>query len=963
MATESVPAARQIRVGVTGDQCLDIYQLEELDPEFPNQGGRTARLVTSRSIDAGIQFAATAFGAMSKAIGETTLPPIVPVAIKPSIETTMSKCLVQLCRYPSRGPRKSRDRNQWPLRVSRVSRIQDNAPWKHKALTFDPPQNDLSHLLIHDRNGAWRDCRDDTQGPATLVREFTARYLQAPPPSRAANIRIIVDLADRLPSICPDTVGRGGSSFESPVWRALAEAPDGVCVICSARMLRHEGILLGRHISWERQLEDLRNELGESAQLRRLGGFEHLIIRFGLNGAIYVHTPDVSTSMAGDGDGESQRKNRSYVAVFGPLTDGLLYRDRAEDGEIAGENIALAFALIAANATAAASDNSWVGSSPAAAVCAGLRMGLRGALEIFDKGYDPATVHNQNEGSETHIVVDAFAKAGSAMKDFITRETPPAKRQPSAARDAGQAAVNINGKAEPEDEQHMLGALAVSDEVLALGHLRRDGRREPFEILRETLNGDVGYPGDDLRPSSRINLALAIATFGTRHVFNRAFDQASMPPTLWEYLGRTDYRDFDSGGSGPADHIPLPEASFAQHPRTWRDTDVWIRHGAPAPVFVPLLRLGKIEVVDRHELESIRVIRNQMLAYLERVCGSGRETRKPLSIAVFGQPGSGKSFAVKEIIASVNESSRRRARELAMVECNVAQFRGVQDLESVWHQASSRNNEGKLPVVFFDEFDCAGNDGATLGWLKYFLGPMNDGVHHTSTGPIRFGPAVLVFAGGVFREFRELDDLTRGDRNGITSTEFESRKGPDFISRLHHHLNVASINGKHREVTPVIRRAILLRGIFAREALLVPDKENGVANIDEDVLYALLTVSEYKHEIRSVQNLVAMCRPINGRIEKASLPTDTQLGMHVNATDFLNRMHRSRWRREHGAIAKLPPPRAERGASGSEAVEPSASSTGPRAGGQNGPAALEGVPPAKPHVREEKSGSRSAEQT
>jgi hypothetical protein len=58
---------------------------------------------------------------------------------------------------------------------------------------------------------------------------------------------------------------------------------------------------------------------------------------------------------------------------------------------------------------------------------------------------------------------------------------------------------------------------------------------------------------------------------------------------------------------------------------------------------VPIERIGNWMSVDRAEIESVRSLRNIMTEYV----GQSRPSR-PLSLAVFGPPGAGKSFAVKE---------------------------------------------------------------------------------------------------------------------------------------------------------------------------------------------------------------------------------------------------------------------------------------------------------------------------
>ena len=66
-----------------------------------------------------------------------------------------------------------------------------------------------------------------------------------------------------------------------------------------------------------------------------------------------------------------------------------------------------------------------------------------------------------------------------------------------------------------------------------------------------------------------------------------------------------------------------------------------------------------------------------------------------------------------------------------------------------------------IPLVFWDEFDTS-LDQTPLGWLRYFLAPMQDGsfLEGQVTHPI--GRAIFVFAGGTCNRMEEfgtkLDD-------------------------------------------------------------------------------------------------------------------------------------------------------------------------------------------------------------
>jgi hypothetical protein len=192
----------------------------------------------------------------------------------------------------------------------------------------------------------------------------------------------------------------------------------------------------------------------------------------------------------------------------------------------------------------------------------------------------------------------------------------------------------------------------------------------------------------------------------------------------------------------------------------------------PVSILCPHETHGKIKTADRVEIEGYAAIRRMIEKYQRT-----KEWSHPLCIAVFGPPGSGKNFTVKQIVKTVD----RKLAEWPL-EFNMAQFKNIDDLKTAFHQAQDRALGGEIPLVVFDEFDCA-TEGATsgLGWLKYFLAPMQDGKFKAGESMYRIGRAIFVFAGGTFDTFEEFKTF-------VTKDENKKLKGPDFVSRLRGHL-------------------------------------------------------------------------------------------------------------------------------------------------------------------------------
>jgi hypothetical protein len=296
---------------------------------------------------------------------------------------------------------------------------------------------------------------------------------------------------------------------------------------------------------------------------------------------------------------------------------------------------------------------------------------------------------------------------------------------------------------------------------------------------------------------------------------------------------------------------------------------------------IPIAQFGNLTTVDKAEIESYRSIKNLMLEYI-----STKNTVRPLSIAVFGTPGSGKSFGIVEVANSIASNLIKK------LDFNLSQFSSPLDLANSFHKVRDIVLEGKIPLVFFDEFDS--DLEGKLGWLKYFLAPMQDGVFREGDSIHPIGKAIFVFAGGTSSTFKEFcgEDLKDENEQKKFLLDFKGSKGPDFISRLRGYVNILGPNQTDEKWDHlfIIRRAMLLRSLLERKiAHLIND--NGVAQIDDGVIRALLKIRRYKHESRSMEAILEMSMLTNAKKwEQSYLPSKEQLKLHVDEEQFLRHL-------------------------------------------------------------------------
>jgi hypothetical protein len=273
-----------------------------------------------------------------------------------------------------------------------------------------------------------------------------------------------------------------------------------------------------------------------------------------------------------------------------------------------------------------------------------------------------------------------------------------------------------------------------------------------------------------------------------------------------------------------ADRIALPPPPIAD----------WPPFGALVPLCIP----------EREQLFSLC---NLIVQYVRQ-----RQHDHPLCLGVFGPPGSGKSFAAKEIqtqaikrLKQFGQDHRQLAEKMTTI--NLTQVGDASELANAVAAAvqSANRDSDPVPVLFFDEFD-ASHQGARYGWLSWFLAPMHDGEFLRNGVRVNVKEAILVFAGGTAETMVAFTDRQ-------SDVAFREAKGPDFVSRLRGYLNVLGPNGDPR----YIRRAIILRSALQRR---IDQQGTGSFTFDQELLRSLLYVGRYRHGARSISALIELAK-------------------------------------------------------------------------------------------------------
>ncbi len=403
------------------------------------------------------------------------------------------------------------------------------------------------------------------------------------------------------------------------------------------------------------------------------------------------------------------------------------------------------------------------------------------------------------------------------------------------------------------------------------------------------LEQDLGIWGQDqaAKQDEVIGAAVKLGLAAARRYYLAGFGAGGMPA----HPDRTSLAGCERDGQKFA-HIDVPVFSSADDPDPfhWSILDSRLPPGSkleevalavlkqkkvPELSAIPVGIFRNLRTYDRAEIESYRSLCAIMREYLLNPA-----PKRPLSMAVFGPPGSGKSFGVQQVAEYV-----RGSVDLDVLPAfNLSQFHGVDELISALHIVRDSFVRKKVPLVFFDEFD-ASVDGEKFGWLKHFLAPMQDGVFmdRGTTHPI--GKAIFIFAGGICSRYEEF--MVSPDEKDAYA-RFKDAKGPDFVSRLRARLNIIGID--HASDLPraasLIRRASILRFQFMDKAKAAFDAKGGL-RIEDGLATALMRIPSYHHGVRSMEALLEMSRLVDcHKVGPDCLPSPAQLELHLHAETF-----------------------------------------------------------------------------
>ncbi|MBA3007291.1 MAG: AAA family ATPase [Proteobacteria bacterium] len=271
---------------------------------------------------------------------------------------------------------------------------------------------------------------------------------------------------------------------------------------------------------------------------------------------------------------------------------------------------------------------------------------------------------------------------------------------------------------------------------------------------------------------------------------------------------------------------------------------------------LPIFNVGHLRTTDPAEIDPVITLQNVMDSYVSK-----ESVQRPLCIGVFGPPGSGKSFAVRQVASVI--AKKFQGNPFDLFEFNLTQFSSPEEINSAIEPVRAAVARGKVPIVFWDEFDCR-YEGNEFGYLRYFLPSMQDGVTYVNGIPHYIGRAIFVFAGGVKASWEGMEKLLDADQPEMLE-KMKTLKIPDFMSRLRVVLDIDGIEIPDDLLRDSASSAELeeLRRVLLKRAFIIAHQMDThwkkAARKTSGLLLRLL-LGQYKFGARSIEAVIEASR-------------------------------------------------------------------------------------------------------
>lgn len=271
---------------------------------------------------------------------------------------------------------------------------------------------------------------------------------------------------------------------------------------------------------------------------------------------------------------------------------------------------------------------------------------------------------------------------------------------------------------------------------------------------------------------------------------------------------------------------------------------------------LPIFQVGHLRTTDPAEIDPVITLHNVMDSYVSKP-----SVLRPLCIGVFGPPGSGKSFAIRQVANVISRNFD--GNPFDFFEFNLTQFASPDEINSAIDPIRASVAQGKVPIAFWDEFDCRFDD-FEFGYLRYFLPSMQDGVTYVHGIPYHIGRAIFVFAGGVKASYAGMEDLLHpADPKKLELAK--TLKIPDFMSRLRVVLDIDGIelpehlfrDSANEDELEELRRILLKRAFIIAHQMQTHWKT--AARKTSGLLLRLL-LADYKFGARSIEAVIEASR-------------------------------------------------------------------------------------------------------